>query len=747
MATVISRIRSALRARGHTAFLAASLLLGVLVGIGAALLVWAMELVGHSVSETDSFFGLGKWIFLISIPLGLLAAWLLNRWLGPDVSGGGVAETMVGLNLEGGYLPTRLVPTKIIATAATLGTGGSGGREGPIVLIGGAIGSSLARYTRFGLDQVKSLVAAGAGAGIGASFNAPIAGMMFALEVILSSFAIRHVSAIVVTSVAAAVTTHTLVGEETFLRSPAYELHDPLQLILYALLAVLAVLFGTFFLRVLDITSVARLASRIPPWVAPDRHGRLGRTHRLPLSRDARHRPAVPDGVAIAAGSRRFRVVGPVHHRGAEGRHGRSHPQGRRIGRHLHAGVGDRRHRGSRIRDPDRSGVDVLAHRPGAFALVGMAAAFAATARAPLTAVILVFELTGSYGLVLPLMLAAALATLIGDRIHPESAYTMSLARKGIRLPKSEDIDLLDTVDVEEVMSEVDVVATPGMSMEEFETLLDRTRHHGMPVVLDRDLVGVISVTDLERVAGREAETTVGEEMSPHPITVTPDLPVSVALARMASLGLGRLPVVADDDPRRLVGMFRRESVVRAYHHALGLATGRELYRDRVKVRTQPGAGFFESMVRRGTPIVGWQVKDVHWPTGRDPRIDPPWVVRADPARRDGDRSRRHDHGVRHGRITRRSRLPAGADPRLNRRMAEAYERELNLTVPTRWSRQIASVTSTARSCEMSPAGIDVSPAMSRSTISALSDPETIHTIRPAPSSAGRVSVIRRWPR
>lgn len=137
-----------------------------------------------------------------------------------------------------------------------------------------------------------------------------------------------------------------------------------------------------------------------------------------------------------------------------------------------------------------------------------------------------------------------------------------------------------------------------------------------MPVVEDRELVGVVSVTDLERVAGREAETTVGDEMSPHPITVTPDLPVSVALARMASLGLGRLPVIADDDPTHLVGMFRRESVVRAYHHALGLATGRELYRDRVKVRAQPGAAFYEAMVRRGTPIVGWQVKDVHWPNG-----------------------------------------------------------------------------------------------------------------------------------
>jgi CIC family chloride channel protein len=616
MATVISRIRSALRARGHTAFLAASLLLGVLVGFGAALLVWAMEFVGHTVSETESFFGLGQWIFLISIPLGLLAAWTLNRWLGPDVSGGGVAETMVGLNLEGGYLPTRSVPAKIVATAATLGSGGSGGREGPIVLIGGAIGSSLARYTRFGLDQVKSLVAAGAGAGIGASFNAPIAGMMFALEVILSSFAIRHVSAIVVTSVAAAVTTHTLVGEETFLRAPAYELHDPLQLILYALLAVLAVLFGTFFLRVLDVTSVARFSARIPPWTLPIIMGisvglvgllypeTLGTGQQFLTELLSLRGPADFLWWALFIIAALKGVTAALTRKGG-GSAGTFMPS-LVIGGAVGAGF-------AILIDPlwGFSRID-----PGAFALVGMAAALAATARAPLTAVILVFELTGGYGLVLPLMLAAALATLIGDRIHPESAYTMSLARKGIRLPKSEDIDLLDTVDVEQVMSDVDVVATPAMSMEELKNLLDQTRHHGMPVVEGPDLVGVISVTDLERAAGREAETTVGEEMSKYPITVTPDLPVSVALARMASLGLGRLPVVADDDPQRLVGMFRRESVVRAYHHALGLATGRELYRDRVKVRTQPGTGFFEAMVRRGTPIVGWQVKDVRWPEG-----------------------------------------------------------------------------------------------------------------------------------
>jgi len=616
MSSVISRIRSALHSRGHTAFLAASLLLGVLVGVGAAVLVWGLELVAHFVGETEAFFGLGKWIFLIAIPLGLLAAWLLNRWLGPDVSGGGVAETMVGLNLEGGYLPTRLVGAKIVATAVTLGTGGSGGREGPIVLIGGAIGSSLARYTRFGIDQVKSLVAAGAGAGIGASFNAPIAGMMFALEVVLSSFAIRHISAIVVTSVAAAVTTHALVGEETFLRSPAYELTDPLQLILYALLAVLAVLFGTFFLRVLDRTAITRLSSRIPGWLLPVLMGlavgTIGLWHPETLGTGQQFLTELlvlrnaGDFVwwslfIIAA----LKAITAALTRRGGGSAGTFMPA-LVIGGAVGAGF-------AILIDPlwGFSRID-----PGAFALVGMAAALAATARAPLTAVILVFELTGSYGLVLPLMLAAALATLIADRIHPESAYTMSLARKGIRIPKSEDIDLLDTVDVSDVMSNVDAVATPDMTMSQLEAILDRTRHHGVPVIGDDALVGVISVADLERVAGHESETTVGEEMSPHPITVTPELPVSAALARMASIGLGRLPVVADDDSTKLIGMFRRESVVKAYHHALGMSTGRELYRERVRVRAQPGAGFSEATIRRGTPIVGWQVKDVQWPDG-----------------------------------------------------------------------------------------------------------------------------------
>jgi CIC family chloride channel protein len=251
---------------------------------------------------------------------------------------------------------------------------------------------------------------------------------------------------------------------------------------------------------------------------------------------------------------------------------------------------------------------------PGAFALVGMAAALAATVRAPLTAVILVFELTGDYGLVLPLMLAAALATFIGDRLHPESSYAMSLNRKGIRLPRAEDIDLLDTVEVGQVMSEVDSPVHPDTTLEELQRILDRTHHHGVAVVDADRFVGLITLTDIQVAGGPSPDETVREFMTARPITVTPDLPVSAALARMASLGLGRLPVVAEDDNLKLVGMFRRESVVSAYHYALGTSTDRQLYRDRVRVRTQPGAAFFEVGLPQGSPLAGRSVSEVAWP-------------------------------------------------------------------------------------------------------------------------------------
>ena len=177
---------------------------------------------------------MGSAVYLISVPLGLLLAFLIARRFAPEAEGDGVPAAMAALVVRGGRLRLRSWVTKIAATAATLGAGGSAGREGPIVQIGATVGSVAGRYTHQGEDKMRSLVAAGAGAGIGASFNAPIAGMLFAMEVILGNFGLRHLNVVVITSVSAAVTSRLLVGEEQLLRAASHSLEDPRELVLYA---------------------------------------------------------------------------------------------------------------------------------------------------------------------------------------------------------------------------------------------------------------------------------------------------------------------------------------------------------------------------------------------------------------------------------------------------------------------------------------------------------------------------------
>jgi CIC family chloride channel protein len=251
----------------------------------------------------------------------------------------------------------------------------------------------------------------------------------------------------------------------------------------------------------------------------------------------------------------------------------------------------------------------------GAFAVVGMAATFATIARAPLTSVIIVFELTGNYELVLPLMLGAALATFMGERLHPESAYTLPLARKGIKLPKSEDIDLLDTVLVEAVMLPHDGGLHRWNTLADAAEFFDETSHHGAPVLDDTDrLVGIITLSDIRRAGGPSMTGTVADAMTKDVITITPDAPVATALARMSSLGVGRVPVVDPNDSNKVIGMFRRISVVRAYEQALSMSKGKELYRERSRIRSQPGADFFDMAIQEDTVLANRDVAHIPWP-------------------------------------------------------------------------------------------------------------------------------------
>jgi len=187
----------------------------------------------------------------------------------------------------------------------------------------------------------------------------------------------------------------------------------------------------------------------------------------------------------------------------------------------------------------------------------------------------------------------------------------------GIRVTRGGEIDLLDTVRVGDAMTADPMVARLHTTLAELQGMLDRGRHHGLPVVdADGRLLGVVTVTDVVRAGGPSDQVLVENAMTPKPVTVTPSTTASEALERMAALGVGRIPVVDDGETRNLVGMFRREDAVNAYHRARGAAFRQAAEREHYRLKTRVGSHFFDFVVRDRSLAIGRQVKEVPWPEG-----------------------------------------------------------------------------------------------------------------------------------
>ncbi len=609
--------------QGETLMISLAVGVGLITGVLAAVLIELIAFV-----QQVAFGARPSWPLVLIVPtVGALAVGVLVTYVVPESRGGGVLAVMRAIALHGGRLGARVPPAGITASGVALGTGGSGGREGPMVLIGGSIGSLLGRLFAVGEDRMRTLVAAGAAAGIGASFNAPIGGMLFAIELIVGRFRVTVLQTVVVASVVGSVTAREIIGPD-IIYEPAtlYTFADARELGLYAVLGVVAALFGLAFLYGADIAS--RLFRELPVWpplrVAAGGLGvglialavpeALGTGDSLPPIDGVRNPIQAmldglvgdgPRGVSLLLLWALAKLVATCLSIGSGNAVG-SFASNLFCGAAIGAATGNV----AALLLPN-AGV-----QPGAFALVGMAAVFAAAARAPLTAIVIAFELTGDYDLVLPLMLAAGLATFIADRLHPESVYTWPLSKEGVVYGEPEDVDLMQTVRVGEVMTvEPDTLSvdTPlPVARDEFR----RTGHHGFPVLDRGKLIGVCTLTDIARAAATadEASRTVGDVCTREPLTVTPDDPVYLALRRMATRDVGRLPVVATYDHQHLVGLIRRSDLVTAYRQAVTRSLASQQRDELRRLRDLAGMDLIEVRVTDRAAAAGQQVRAVSWP-------------------------------------------------------------------------------------------------------------------------------------
>jgi len=514
--------------------------------------------------------------------LGGLIVGPLIYFFAREAKGHGVPEVMEAVALRGGRIRPIVAVIKSIASSVSIGTGGSVGREGPIVQIGSTLGSGLGQLLKMSDARVRNLVACGAAGGIAATFNAPIAGVTFALEIILGDFSVRSFGTVVIASVTASVIGRAALGNAPAFRVPQHTLNSLWEFPLYVVLGVAAAAVAVVYVRMLYGTEDRfDRWTKVPEWSKPAFGGLMlgvlaltyGQVPALAFDQIPQVYGVGYDTIEIGllGGETMLVMLALVGLKIlatsltlGSGASGGVFAPSLFIGSMLGGSLG-------LIFAWLFPGVPASA---GAYALVGMGAVFAGATQASMTAVLIIFEMTGDYKIILPLMLSVVTATLISRRaLHRESIYTLKLTRRGVRLYGGRSLDVLEGVRVEEVMSQ-SVTLPPDSPVEGLTEVFLRANRNALPVVdAGQRLVGVVSLTDVRTAleSGHDASgLTVGDIMTRTLVTAHPDESLNAVLQRMAPRDLSRLPVVARDDETRLLGVVRRNDIVRAYN--LGLA-------------------------------------------------------------------------------------------------------------------------------------------------------------------------------
>jgi CIC family chloride channel protein len=537
------------------------------------------------------------WAKILIPTIGGLLVGILVYYFAQEAKGHGVPEVMEAVILRGGRMRTRVVLVKAFASALCIGSGGSVGREGPIVQIGSAMGSAIGTWFKMSGARVRTLVVCGAAAGIAATFNAPIAGTLFPLEIIVSEFGASQLIAIVVSSVTATALSRHYLGNFPAFKVPPYELLQHGELFLYLILGVLAGLVAYAFIRLLygmeDFFERWKCPELIKPAIGGAILGCIGLLFPQIFGVGYESVTQVLGGEVLGIallGLLIAKILATSITIGSGGSGGIFAPSlfmgavlGAAFGQIVHALF------------PYATG------SPGAYALVGMGAVVSGTTRAPITAMLIIFEMTANYRIILPLMFACIISLVIASLLSRDSIYTLKLVRRGVNLYGGKELNVLKPLKVTQVMTPEIELVPPSAPLPDLVARMMMGSHLHLYVLGNNQKIqGQISLENLGPIL-KDYESVCGAliaaDLMDKAITVVDsEESLDVVMRLFEKFDLDEIPV---ENKGQLVGTIRKSDVIKAYNReifkadmASGLATSLCLQQNMHQKQVSVGGGF-----------------------------------------------------------------------------------------------------------------------------------------------------------
>ena len=548
-----------------------AIVVGILGGYGAIAFLYLIRLF-----QTIFFGGGGEllgvlhrlpWYRVLLPPaIGGLIIGPIIYFLARETKGIGVPEVMEAVALKGGKMRSRIVFMKGLVASLFIGAGGSVGRVGPVVQIGSAAGSSVAQLLGVSERIMKTLVGCGAAAGIAATFNAPIAGVIFSLEVILGDFTFATFGPVVLSSVTATVISRAYLGNSPAFMIPSYQLVSVWEVIPYILLGliagVLAVVFTSSLYRMEDLFNGLRVPDYLKATIGGLGLGCVGlflpyvygvgfESINLALFEQI--------GWYILLALFLAKIFSTSLVIGSGGSGGIFAPSlfigamaGGLYGRIVHQLF------------------PAVTATSGAYALVGMGALVAGAIHAPITAILILFEMTDDYKIILPLMLACIISTITASQLKKESIYSMKLLRRGVDIRGGREVTILQSLLVKDCMSEDKVLIPEITPFSELVKQMLASRFHHFPVVDGRKrMVGIIHFNELKEHLFDDSlppDTAARDMAYKKYVTVTPEENLLQAIKKFGTQDLEEITVVSERDPARVVGTLSLTDVMQAYN-------------------------------------------------------------------------------------------------------------------------------------------------------------------------------------